>query len=40
MQNSTLKSCLLLAVLSLLAAVLLVEAFGIFHFLPYRTVVY
>ena len=40
MQNSTLKWSLLLAALSLLGAVLLVEAFGIFHLLSYRTAVY
>ena len=40
MQNSTLKASLLLAVLSLLVAGLLVETLGIFHLLPYRTVVH
>jgi hypothetical protein len=40
MRNSTLKRSLLLAALSLLVAVLLVEAFGMFHLLSYRTAVY
>ena len=40
MQNSTLKECLLVAVLSLLVAVLVVVAFVSFHLLPYQTVAY
>jgi hypothetical protein len=40
MQNSTIRDYLLVAVLSLLVAVLVSEAFVTFHFLPYRTVVH
>ncbi len=38
MQDSTLKEYLLVAVVSLLVAVLAVVAFVSFHFLPYQTV--
>jgi hypothetical protein len=40
MQNSRLKDSLRLAILSLLAAVLVVAAVLSLHFLPYRTVAY
>jgi hypothetical protein len=40
MQNSILKEHLLVAVLSLLVAVLVVVAFVSFHFWPYQTVAY
>jgi ABC-type transporter Mla subunit MlaD len=40
MQNRALKDYLLVAVLSLLVAVLMVVAFVSFHFVPYKTVVY
>jgi hypothetical protein len=40
MQNFLLKDYLLLAVLSLLVAVLVVVAFVSFYVLPYQTVVY
>jgi hypothetical protein len=40
MQNPLLKDYLLVAVLSLLVAVLVVVAFVSFHLLPYQTVVY
>jgi len=40
MQNPPLRDYLLVAVLSLLVAVLLVVAFASFHFLPYQTVVH
>ena len=39
MQNPPLKDYLLLAVLSLLVAVLVVVAFVSFHLLPYQTIV-
>jgi hypothetical protein len=40
MQNPPLRDYLLVAVLSLLVAVLLVVAFASFHLLPYQTVVH
>jgi hypothetical protein len=40
MRNSILKEHFLLAVLSLLVAVLVVVAFVSFHFWPYQTVAY